>query len=58
LSFLSPGQFQVETWADATDSEDPNQLVYQTRTMAAADKLEVRLRGGGGQATRIRPATQ
>ena len=58
LGFLPSGRFQVETWGDAPDSDDPNRLVRQTRTLAATDPLEVRLRGGGGQAMRICPVTK
>jgi alpha-glucosidase len=58
LSFLSRGRYSVETWADVADSEDPNRLGFNKRTMNASEKLVLRLNGGGGQAIWIRPARE
>jgi alpha-glucosidase len=58
LSFLAPGRYQLETWADAVGAEDPNRLTYEKRTVEAQDKLVLRLNGGGGQAVRIQPVQE
>jgi alpha-glucosidase len=58
LSFLSRGRYSVETWADVADSEDPNRLGFNKRTMNASEKLVLRLNGGGGQAIWIRPTRE
>ncbi len=55
LAFLPPGRYQVEAWADALDSPDPNQLVFRKQTLTSRDTLELRLAGGGGQVLRITP---
>ena len=58
LSFLSPGRYQIETWADVPDSADMNKLTYEKKTVAAGEKLLLRLNSGGGQAKRIQPVRE
>jgi alpha-glucosidase len=58
LSFLPPGGYKIKQWADAGNSEDPNQLSVQERKMNAQDTLALRLRSGGGQAVWIHPAKE
>ena len=58
LSFLPPGEYKIKQWADAGNSEDPNQLSVQERKMNAQDTLALRLRSGGGQAVWIHPAKE
>ena len=55
LSFLAAGRYQIESWADAADSEDPNRLTYEKRKAEPGEKLVLRLGSGGGQAVRIQP---
>ena len=54
LSFLSPGQYQAEIWADASDSSDPNRLSVTQRSVGPNDTLTLVMGSGGGQAIRIR----
>jgi alpha-glucosidase len=54
LDFLPSGRHQISTWADALNSEDPNQLTYRQHTLHSGDTLLLRLAGGGGQVARIR----
>ncbi len=58
LTFLRPGQYRIETWADVPGSEDPNQLTFETGTMDAQGTLQLRLSSGGGAALHIRPVTE
>jgi alpha-glucosidase len=55
LAFLPRGRYRVDTWTDAADSRDPNQLVYRSRTMTPNSTLRLRLGSGGGAAIRIQP---
>lgn len=58
LSFLSPGRYEIETWADAPDSADMNKLTYEKKTVAAGENLVLRLNSGGGQAVRFLPVKE
>jgi alpha-glucosidase len=54
LQFLKPGRYTAESWADAPDSTDPNQLIFTERQIGPEDTLNLRLASGGGQVIRIR----
>jgi alpha-glucosidase len=55
LSFLRPGRYQAEIWADRIDSSDPNQLTFIQRDVGGDDTLTLQLASGGGQVIRIHP---
>ncbi|GHV69615.1 alpha-glucosidase [Bacteroidia bacterium] len=51
LDFLDEGQYTVEMYVDAPDSEtNPNNLVQQTKTVSKKDVMEVALAASGGAA--------
>lgn len=54
LTFLRPGQYNVETWSDATNQPDPNRLVFKECRMRAGETLPMALAGGGGEVVHIR----
>lgn len=56
LSFLGKGAHTLELWRDGPRTElDPNQLVRETRTVGAGDRLQVTLAPDGGFVARISP---
>jgi alpha-glucosidase len=56
LTFLGPGRYQAEIWADAYEAADyPDRVMKQTRTVTAADTLTANLAPGGGYIVRLRP---
>ena len=60
LSFLPPGQFVAETYADAQETTwkgDPLPVEIRKTLVRSSTRLSMSLVGGGGQAVRFRPAT-
>jgi alpha-glucosidase len=56
LSFLGPGQYQAEIWADAYEAADyPDRLMKQSRTVTASDTLAATLAPAGGYIVRLTP---
>jgi alpha-glucosidase len=56
VSFLGAGQFKATVWADAPDSNEyPDRLEQKTVIVKSADKLSIRMAGGGGQVVRFVP---
>ena len=54
LSFLGPGSYQAEVYADGEDADgNPKSLSIQRGEVTSATTLTVRLASGGGQAIRI-----
>jgi alpha-glucosidase len=57
LSFLGPGKYRAEIWADAYEAADyPDRLMKQTSVVTRTDILNASLAPGGGWIARIRPA--
>jgi alpha-glucosidase len=57
LSFLGPGPYQAEIWADAYESADyPDRLMKQSRTVTATDTLTAHLAPAGGYIVHLAPA--
>jgi alpha-glucosidase len=60
LSFLPPGTFVAETYADAQETTwkgDPLPVEIRKTLVRSSTRLSMSLVGGGGQAVRLRPAT-
>jgi alpha-glucosidase len=55
LSFLPPGEYQVETWADAKGDPNPDHLVIQKQHLQAGALLNLELNSGGGEVICIEP---
>ena len=56
LTFLGPGKFEAEIWADAYEAADyPDRLMKQTRIVTAADTLTANLAEAGGYIARLKP---
>ncbi|GHT21732.1 hypothetical protein FACS189430_02300 [Bacteroidia bacterium] len=59
LDFLDEGQYTVEMYVDAPDSEtNPNHLVKQTKTVSKKDVMEVSLAANGGAAMHFRKSSE
>lgn len=56
LSFLGPGEYHVETWADIKGDPNPNHLSKTSRVMKADETLTLNLNSGGGEVIHIWPA--
>jgi alpha-glucosidase len=56
LKFIPKGRYDIETWADALNSQDPNQLVLQAKTIKSGDVLHLNLARGGGEVILLKPA--
>ncbi|MGW2310874.1 glycoside hydrolase family 97 catalytic domain-containing protein [Actinomadura luteofluorescens] len=60
LSFLPPGTFVAETYADAQETTwkgDPLPVEIRKTLVRSSTRLSMSLVGGGGQAVKLRPAT-
>ncbi|GAA2309867.1 hypothetical protein GCM10010402_82210 [Actinomadura luteofluorescens] len=60
LSFLPPGTFAAETYADAQETTwkgDPLPVEIRKTLVRSSTRLSMSLVGGGGQAVKLRPAT-
>lgn len=60
LSFLPPGTFVAETYADAQETTwkgDPLPVEIHKTLVRSSTRLSMSLVGGGGQAVKLRPAT-
>lgn len=56
LDFLGQGTFEATIWSDAPDANDhPENLVKETRTVTAKDRIASHLASGGGQVMHIGP---
>jgi len=56
LDFLGQGTFEATIWSDAPDANDhPENLVKETRTVTAKDRITAHLASGGGQVMHVRP---
>ena len=56
LTFLGPGKFEAEIWADAYEVADyPDRLMKLKRTVTAADILKANMGEGGGYIAVLRP---
>jgi alpha-glucosidase len=56
LTFLGPGKFEAEIWADAYEAADyPDRLMKQTRIVTASDTLTANLAAAGGYIARLKP---
>jgi len=55
LSFLPPGEYQVESWADVKDDPDPDHLSHESRQLKAGDTLTLNLNSGGGEVIHLHP---
>jgi alpha-glucosidase len=56
LTFLGPGKFEAEIWADAYDTaEYPDRLLKQTRIVTASDTLTAKLAADGGYIAHLKP---
>lgn len=58
LRFPPQEPYCAEVWADATDSHDPNKLIFHTQTVKASERLQLHLPTGGGQVILFRPLTK
>jgi alpha-glucosidase len=55
LDFLGQGTFEATIWSDAPDANDhPENLVKETRSVTAKDKIAVRMASGGGQVIHLK----
>ena len=55
LSFLDPGTFDADLYRDGPNADRAGvDYVRETRTVTAADRLEIHLAPGGGFAARLR----
>ncbi len=58
LSFLGPGKWTAEIYADADDADrSPKNVSVQKRTVDASMHLDAKLAPGGGYAVRFTPAS-
>lgn len=56
LSFLGPGKYEAEIWADAYEAADyPDRLMKQKHVVTASDTLTATMAEGGGYIARLRP---
>jgi alpha-glucosidase len=55
LSFLGPGRYSARVWKDALDP-DPNHLQTESRSLGAADALNVHLNQDGGFVAELTPS--
>jgi alpha-glucosidase len=56
LSFLGPGQYQVQLWKDGPDAEtNPNHLTTETLNRSSSDRLQIHVALDGGFVARLAP---
>ena len=56
LSFLPPGQYQLEVWSDGVNADrDGQDFARSTQTVSSSDKLKLNLAQGGGWVGLLKP---